>query len=224
MQQQRVAATTSKGNHVSSTLSVQRPHRPESPVTIWRQVCWVNDQLAVSGDLPYNRTAAEAHLRAWEAEGITDVFDMRGEADDSDFIHENSEIITSHWFGVDDNGGKRSDSWFASYVTAAQEILQDPSRKILVHCHMGVNRGPSALFAIMVSTGWNHLVALRRIRDVRPIAGVIYAPDAVVWCALHQLQADMSAAQAMRHDVEQWLQRNYLDIPYVIRSIGSQFA
>lgn len=184
----------------------------------------MNDQLAVSGDLPHNRTAAEAQLRVWESEGITDVFDMRGEADDSDFIHGNSTVITSHWFGVDDNGGKRSNRWFESYVNTAMGILQDPTRKILVHCHMGVNRGPSALFAIMIATGWGHLDALRRIRDVRPIAGLIYAPDAAAWFASTQLQADESEALAMYDDVNQWLRRNYLDIPYVIRSIGSQFA
>jgi dual specificity phosphatase 3 len=209
---------------MSSLLSVDRPRRPESPATIWRQICWVNDQLAVSGDLPYNRTAAEAQLRMWEAEGITDVFDMRGEADDSAFIHTNSQQITSHWFGVDDNGGKRSDSWFAMFVTKARQILQDPTRKVLVHCHMGVNRGPSALFAVMVATGWNHLDALRQIRNARPIAGLIYAPDAVRWFALNELGVDELAADDMHNEVVDWLERNDLDIAYVIRSIGSQLA
>lgn len=209
---------------MSSSLSLQRPARPESPATIWRQICWVNDQLAVSGDLPYSRSAAETHLRNWEAEGITDVFDMRGEADDSEFIHANSEQITSHWFGVDDNGGQRSNQWFESFVAMAFEILQDPERKILVHCHMGVNRGPSALYAIMIAIGWDHLEALRKIRDVRPIAGLIYAADAVRWFASSELKINESTVLQMRTDVEQWLQRNYLDIPYVIRSIGSQLA
>jgi hypothetical protein len=180
--------------------------------------------LAVSGDLPYSRSAAETHLRMWEAEGITDVFDMRGEADDSEFIHANSEQITSHWFGVDDNGGQRSNQWFESFVAMAFEILQDPERKILVHCHMGVNRGPSALYAIMIAIGWDHLDALRKIRDVRPIAGLIYAADAVRWFASSELKTDESAVLQMHTDVEQWLQRNYLDISYVIRSIGSQLA
>jgi hypothetical protein len=209
---------------MSSLLSVDRPRRPESPATIWRQICWVNDQLAVSGDLPYNRTAAEAQLRVWEAEGITDVFDMRGEADDSAFIHSHSDQVTSHWFGVDDNGGKRNDAWFVSFVTKARQILQDPTRKVLVHCHMGVNRGPSALFAVMVATGWNHLDALRQIRNVRPIAGLIYAPDAVRWFALNELGVEQSTADDMHNEVVDWLERNDLDIAYVIRSIGSQLA
>lgn len=209
---------------MTSLLSVDRPRRPESPATIWRQICWVNDQLAVSGDLPFNRTAAEAHLRVWEAEGITDVFDMRGEADDSAFIHAHSDQITSHWFGVDDNGGKRNDAWFVSIVTKARQILQDPTRKVLVHCHMGVNRGPSALFAVMVATGWNHLDALRQIRNVRPIAGLIYAPDAVRWFALNELGVEETAADDMHNEVVDWLERNDLDIAYVIRSIGSQLA
>jgi hypothetical protein len=209
---------------MSSLLSVDRPRRPQSPATIWRQICWVNDQLAVSGDLPYNRSAAENQLREWEAEGITDVFDMRGEADDSAFIHAHSDQITSHWFGVDDNGGKRSDVWFAMFVAKALQILQDPTRKVLVHCHMGVNRGPSALFAIMIAAGWNHLDALRQIRNVRPIAGLIYAPDAVRWFALNELGVEETAADDMHNEVVDWLERNDLDIAYVIRSIGSQLA
>ena len=87
----------------TQSSSLKRPVRPESPHLMWRQICWVSPLLAVSGDLSYNREAARIQLSEWEAAGITDVFDMRGEADDTQFIHENSSI-TSHWFGVDDNG------------------------------------------------------------------------------------------------------------------------
>jgi dual specificity phosphatase 3 len=206
-----------------STLSVHRPRRPDSPQTLWRKLCWVNEQLAVSGDLSANRHSALTQLREWEDAGVTDVFDMRGEADDSVFIHRNSELITSHWFGVDDAGTTRSDAWFDEFVDRAQDILEDSKRKILVHCHMGVNRGPSALFAIMLSFGWDHLDALRAIRDVRPIAGIIYAPDAVNWFARNCGFSD-DVVKEMERDVRQWLQRNDLDISYVIRSIGNRLA
>lgn len=206
-----------------STLSLQRPRRPESPQFMWRKLCWVNEQLAVSGDLPSNRSLALLQLGEWEEAGITDVFDMRGEADDSTFIHRNSEIITSHWFGVDDAGTPRSDGWFQEFVNQALDILENSERKILVHCHMGVNRGPSALYAIMLSLGWDHLHALRAIRDARPIAGIIYAPDAANWFA-RDCGFNDDVAKEMERDVRLWLQRNDLDIAYVIRSIGNRLA
>ena len=154
----------------TQSSSLKRPVRPESPHLMWRQICQVSDSLAVSGDLPSNRVQALEQLRLWEAAGITDVFDMREEANDTEFIRKNS-TINGHWFGVDDDGGKRDDAWFQILCDAARVILNDTTRprRILVHCHMGVNRGPSALFAIMLATGWGSLDALRAIRDARPI-------------------------------------------------------
>ena len=88
----------------TQSSSLKRPVRPESPHLMWRQICSVSESLAVSGDLPSNRVQALEQLRIWEEAGITDVFDMREEANDTEFIHKNSSI-TSHWFGVDDDGG-----------------------------------------------------------------------------------------------------------------------
>ena len=202
--------------------SITRPSRPASPHKMWRELCWVSDQLAVSGDLSMRPDEAREQLVRWEEAGITDVFDMRGECDDTDFIHSESKI-RSYWFGVDDNGGKRSDAWFVSLTQKCAEVLADPDRKVLVHCHMGVNRGPSALYAVMLVQGWNHLDALRSIRNARPIAGIIYAPDAARW---HATQQGMTADEvvAIGDEVEQWLDRNYLDLAYVIRSIGNRLA
>jgi hypothetical protein len=204
------------------SLSIERPLRPDNPETLWREICWVSDQLAVSGDLSSRKEHALTQLSAWEEAGITDVFDMRGEADDSEFIHSNS-TITSHWFGVDDNGGTRSDAWFDALTAQALVVLTDPTRRALVHCHMGVNRGPSALYAILLHLGWNHVDALRHIRDARPIAGIIYAADAASWKARRD-GLDSETVQSRVDDVQSWFGRNPLDIAYVIRRIGSQFA
>jgi hypothetical protein len=89
---------------------------------------------------------------------------------------------------------------------------------------MGVNRGPSALYAIMLATGWDHLEALRRIRDVRPISGLIYAHDAVRWFATSELKLAVHEVNQMELEVSEWLDRHDLDIPYVIRSIGNRLA
>lgn len=208
-----------------SQSSLERPYRPESPHQIWRELCWIadSDQLAISGDLSPNPKMALEQLRNWEAAGITDVFDMRGEADDTDYIHSNSSVITSHWFGVDDWGTRRDPEWFDAFVSRAREVLTDPERKLMVHCHMGVNRGPSAMYAIMLDQGWDILGALRDIRNTRPIAGIIYAPDAVEWHARTAGCSDAEVREA-RQQVEDWLDRNRLDLGYVIHSIGNRHA
>ena len=117
----------------TQSSSLKRPVRPESPHLMWRQICSVSESLAVSGDLPSNRVQALEQLRLWEAAGITDVFDMREEANDTEFIHKNSSI-TSHWYGVDDDGGKKDDEWFQSMCERARIILNDTTRprRILV--------------------------------------------------------------------------------------------
>ena len=198
------------------------PVRPADPKLWWRKVCWATPFIAVSGDLPWNRTEALAQLRYWDSEGITDVFDMRGEANDTDFIHAHS-TIKSHWFGVDDNGTTRSDAWFEALTLRAGEVLRDPNRKALVHCHMGCNRGPSAAYAIMINEGHDHLEALRLIRQSRPIASVMYAPDAIAW-QQRSLGYPIEIVVQRRNEVVKWLDDNYLDIAWVIHNIGNRLA
>lgn len=205
-----------------SLPSLERPVRPASPFDLWRAIHWVTDRVAVSGDLPSRRPDALAHLARWEAEGITDVFDMRGERDDTEFVEANSGI-TSHWFGVDDNGTPRSDAWFSSFVAEALQVLSDPERRILVHCHMGVNRGPSAAYAVLLALGWDHLDGLRAIRDARPIAGIIYADDAANWWARHTGCTE-EEVEERTEEVRAWHGRNPLDLYYVIRCIGNRVA
>lgn len=200
------------------TTTLTRSLEPEIDAKEWwRRVCWVAAQLATSGDLPENPSAARAHLRYWEEQGITDVFDMRGEADDSTFIHANSNI-RSYWFGIDDNGTRRPDSWFEKFTDVAREVLADPSRRLLVHCHMGINRGPSSLYAIMLTQGWNPTEALTAIRAARPIAGLIYAADATRWWSGINQHTPTEAA-AHQQDVNQWFASNNIDVATVIRRI-----
>jgi hypothetical protein len=88
---------------------------------------------------------------------------------------------------------------------------------------MGVHRGPSAAYAILLDQGWHHLDALRAIREARPIAGIIYAPDAAEWFTNREV-GSLSAALERRREVEDWLDRNPLDLGWVIGSIGNRLA
>ena len=79
------------------------------------------------------------------------------------------------------------------------------------------------MFAIRLATGWGSRDALRAIRDARPNAGIIYAPDAINWWA-RELSRDSGVVAEMVGEVEAWLERNPLDLYYVIRSIGNRRA
>jgi hypothetical protein len=203
-------------------LSIQHDRRPASPASLHREIHWVDDSIAISGDLPSHGVRKFEQLDRWIEEGITDVIDVREERDDSEFIREYSDI-NPIWLGVDDCGRRRDPEWFENLVKVAGDILADPSRSVLVHCHMGVNRGPSAAYAILLDQGWHHLDALRAIREARPIAGIIYAPDAAEWFTNREV-GSLSAALERRREVEDWLDRNPLDLGWVIGSIGNRLA
>ena len=201
-------------------MSIDLPEYPHNPVAWWRIICEVTPRIAMSGGLPSYRPDAIEELKAWEAAGITDYIAVHEECNDGDVIARNSDIRFHH-LGVDDWGGRRDPRWFDRVVETALEVLADPNRKLMVTCWMGCNRGPSATFAILLALGWKPLPALRAIRDVRPIAGTIYAADAVEWWVARNGGSEAQIRRA-RRDVEQWFERNPLDIPYVIRRIGSR--
>ena len=50
-----------------------------------------------------------------------------------------------------------------------------------MHCHSGINRGPSAAFAVLLSIGWDPVEAIELIRTQHPIATVSYAENALDW-------------------------------------------
>lgn len=207
----------------TSTLTVKRPLRPENPAGYWRTLCWVTPNIALSGDLPRDRHAARAQLAYWEDNGITHEIDVRYEANDEAFVHANSAITYAN-FGVDDDGGRRDQAWFDEVVAYATGVIgSDPEAKIVVHCHLGVNRAPSIVLAMMLALGWEALPALRRIREVRPIAGIIYAPDAVEWHGLRTGLDDEEIDSGL-DQVDRWFARNPLDLGWVIRVLHGRLA
>ena len=200
--------------------SIELDERPVDPVAWWRTICDVTPRLSMSGGLSHDHHEALVQLQQWEAAGITDYIAVHEECDDSDFIAENSNIRFHH-LGVDDWGGKRDPRWFDDVATTALEVLADPDRKLMVTCWMGCNRGPSATFAVLLALGWKPLPALRAIRSVRPIAGTIYAADAVEWW-VQRNGGDRRQIKEARRQVDEWFDRHPLDLHYVIGSIGSR--
>jgi len=202
------------------TMSTGTPTpRTVDPVAMWRELCWIpGTNIAVSGDLHQDHRLAAAQLNDWVDAGITHVVDVRVEWSDEDFVAERAPQLTYIWAGVDDDGQGQSDDWFDSVVPRAVKALRTGDSSAVVHCHMGVNRGPSMAFAILLAMGWEPLAALEAIQTARPIAGIIYAQDALRWWHRH---ADVPNTLAARQESEvaEWLMTNGVDVGWVISRI-----
>jgi predicted protein tyrosine phosphatase len=197
--------------------------RPSNAGAIWRTLCWVNDQIAVSGDLPPHDSEAVAQLQKWVSEGVTDIIDLRGEASHESLVARIAPHIKYHWLGVDDEGDRRTPEWFEAIRAAAALVFGNPHRKAVIHCHMGVNRGPSAAFTALITNGVDPIEALGQIRAARPIAAMIYAGDAIQWFAEQQGNTQ-EQSDALFSAVLEWHMQNPLDVNYCIQQIGQRYA
>lgn len=178
----------------------------------------VTSQLWIGGDLEVRQpTLAGVQLSELDVLGITNIVDVRLEWNDEDWVTSAKPHIGYHWLGVDDAGQRMPDQWFdegTEMITAAISR----GGKVLVHCHMGINRGPSMGFAAMLALGWDPVEALDRIRKTRPIAYVAYAGDALDWwCAKNGVSAP--ERNRVQGRVRQWRRDNDLDVASVIRKI-----
>ena len=179
---------------------------------------FVTSRLATGGDLPEPTDDALADLGEWVQLGITHVVDNRSEWTDESFVAEHAPAIRYCYNGIDDAGQRMPDVWFDDGVSFIQDALADPEAKVLVHCHMGINRGPSLAFAALLASGWDPVDAIDRIRQVRPIAAVGYAEDALAW---HHRRKGTPAAIRVgeRRRLRQWREENWIDVVRIIRDI-----
>ena len=189
------------------------------PNSWWRRLSWVTPRLAISGDLPAPDTAAQALLDQWRAAGVTTIVDLRGEHSDKHRVNEWAPELDYIWLGTHDTGGDQDVRWF---IEGVEEVLgalsADPEAKVLVHCHMGVNRAPSMAYAVLLAQGVHHLEAISLIRNARPIAAALYAPQA--------LDNHLWVRQVPDHDRDEavdelvaWMSVNRVDVSWVISRI-----
>lgn len=137
---------------------------------------WLTPDLAVGGDLSSDPVEAAAQARWLERQGVTDIIDCRGEYSDEELVGEVCPGIRYHHLPTGDHGGQLDDDWWALGVAIAQVVAEDGG-SIFVHCHMGVNRGPSLALAILFDRGMDPLAAFDLLRARRPQAFAIYAPQ-----------------------------------------------
>lgn len=168
----------------------------------------------VGGDLAYDAgVAARQSVELIDA-GVTHILDVRHEAHDADWWGEIPEI-TYLSNGIDDAGQEVPGAWFDAITDWAVAAI-DAGGTVLTHCHAGINRGPSAGYAVLLRLGWDPVEAIAAIRSARPIANAYYAEDALNW------HLDRTAASpAERYDaitrLEAWRAEHPLDIVRLVR-------
>ncbi len=192
---------------------------PSDPTTLWRRPSWVTPRLAICGDLPSSDSAARAALDQWMAAGVTTIVDLRGEHSDQGRVAEWAPEVRYIWLGTHDNGGDQDVRWF---IEGVEEILGalscEPESKVLVHCHMGVNRAPSMVYAALLAQGVHHIEAMSLIRTARPIAAALYAPQALdnhMWVR----QVPDEERLATVDELVAWMSENRVDTSWVISRI-----
>lgn len=181
-------------------------------------ISYITGRVWTGGDLPSDLgdEAMLADLDEIQNAGITDILDNRIEWSDEEFVRTHAPDLGFLWNGADDVGQLMPDNWFSAGVVFALEALEDPDAQVLAHCHMGINRGPSMAFAILLALGLEPVAALTAIRKARPIAAIAYDGDALDWW--HRMSdTSESVVQRQRAEVDTWHRDHPLDADRIIR-------
>ena len=185
------------------------------PVLQVADATFVTERLLVGGDLDTrDDDLAGRQLAELVGVGMTHLVDARVEWDDLAWVAARSPEVAYLHHGMDDAGQRVPSSWFEEGATWALEALE-AGGTVLTHCHMGINRGPSLGFAVLLAQEWDPLDALERIREVRPIAYVAYAEDALRWH--HERRGTLDRLPVDLDRVARWRSETSLDLDDVIR-------
>lgn len=178
----------------------------------------LTDTLWTGGDLPANERGAVHDIAAWCAAGINVVVDCRHEWSDEALVARFAPGLRYVHVGIDDAGQRVAPSWFERIYDVASG---SPSARVLVHCHMGINRGPSAAYGLLLAAGHKPVNAITLIRSRRPIAAVGYAEDALLWWH-NRCSASLQQRRDDRAALARWRRSNPHDTVRIIREIRQQ--
>lgn len=211
MKNSQLTPTKCQGGTVS-----QNPSNLPVPVNISQ----LTERLWTGGDLPEPFEEAVATVEAWRAIGIRQILDNRIEWSDEDLVEAVAPEIRYFHNGVNDAGQRMPDDWFDEVTEVANASLELDGG-ILIHCHMGINRGPSAAYAVLLTQGWDPVKAIDLIRTARPIAAVGYAEDALNWW--HRTNnIDHPQRRAERARLARWRANHPHDTIRIIREIRAK--
>lgn len=192
--------------------------RPPKPALSLANAQFVTDRLAVGGDLAPEFSLARRQLQELVDAGITHIADLRDEWNDAEVVGFWAPELGYLYHPVEDAGQRIPAQWFEDLTSWVNDVMEDPDAKVLVHCHMGVNRAPSAVFALLLAQGMTVREALTAIRGSRPVAVIDYADDALDWY-LERSGADRYARAGARRSLTMWRRANEIDKFDVIRQI-----
>ena len=192
-------------------------------VEAWhRYVTSVSSWLLVSGDLHPSTDRAQTQLAQWVAAGVTDIVDVRNEWSDRKRVERWAPHIRYWSLGTHDDGGPQEKEWFDQGVDIARAARVAGGR-VLVHCHMGINRGPSMAFAMLLDDGCAVAPALTAIRAARPIAAISYAADALE-AHFNRVNTPPEQRESQREALQKWFATHEIDQWAVIRRIRQATA
>lgn len=180
---------------------------------------FVLPRLATGGDLHEDDHKAIDQLADMIDHDVTHMVDCRLEANDEEFVTSHDREMKYLHLGVDDDGGQMPHSWYEEGTNWIIKALRaDSYNHVVVHCHMGINRGPSLAFAAMLAMGHDPVKAIDKIRTARPIAGVSYAEDALNWFHVSRdIAADQRAAD--KAALRAWREANPHETTRIVRKI-----
>lgn len=210
--------SSGSGHDVLVTDPAAGSATPGRPEILLANADFVTDRLAVGGDLSPTFTRARAQLDELVAAGVTHIVDLREEWSDEALVQLWAPGVRYLQHRVADAGQRIGHEWFSDLVAWVQAALCDPAAKVLVHCHMGVNRAPSAMLAVLLAEGVGLRPALDAIRSARPVAVIDYASSALDW-HLARTGADVRQRRNARRTLARWRRANHLDVQQVIRAI-----
>lgn len=145
----------------------------------------VNDWLSVGGDLDLahyltDQTYDETIGQLTE-HGVTHVIDARIEWCDELTWIENGLPSENHCYAPIVDWWKHSpdEGWFRTVEDFVAKFWANSYEgdRLYVHCHMGINRGPSAamIALLTIEPAMHPYEAFLMVRDARPAAGLVYA-------------------------------------------------
>lgn len=150
----------------------------------------VNDWLSVGGDIDLARDVSgvphDDIIASLRGHGVSHVLDVRIEHSDEDLWVANGLPWANylHLPIVDSWNHEPAESWFVGiedYVRLFHSVRSEGDR-LYAHCHMGINRGPSAAMLALLTTDptMDPFDAFLAVREARDIAGLVYAESVAI--------------------------------------------
>jgi hypothetical protein len=134
---------------------------------------WVTERIALG-----SAVIRAEHVNCLTAERISLVLDCRMNNPHPELYENRSEIIHVQCGALDDGRAKIVD-WFHRGIFVTLNELSRRNSRVLVHCMLGVSRGPSMVYSILRVLGASANEAELRIMRAREILRTIkYRSDA----------------------------------------------